>query len=248
MFSSWMKRFDQDSMRTNGLKYESCNGLVYDYTWLWSKFRTEVNSQRGILASWIEVFVTMYWFLCGKSKNLHCFLSLFRSCHSFWCQIFPKMFSQFTAWWLWKENPCKSADLGLPLSSGSFDAWSGSLTIWKMTSLLQNLKTVGMTSAESSGNSLCSRCSLLSSNHQLKTENHYHTETFPLWLPVDVMHCCISLICLSSPWIRSLISSLCSVNLPWVFSSDFFCFFWLVTNRIGSNKLIRYEHIECFIY
>lgn len=96
------------------------------------------------------------------------FFTLFCFCQFFWCHIFLKM---FTVWWLWIGNPSKSA---VPLASGSFDAWSGSLAIWKMTSLLQNLKPVGTTFAESSGASFCSSCSSSSSDHQ-----HRKRKTIP---------------------------------------------------------------------
>lgn len=103
----------------------------------------------------------------GRFEDLFCcFFSYFLHLSPFLMSNIPK-----DVQWVWGLVTLnwKSMRASRPwssLASGSFDAWSGSLAIWKMTAPLQNFKPVGMTSAESSGTSLCSSCSLSCANHQ----------------------------------------------------------------------------------
>lgn len=67
------------------------------------------------------------------------------------------------------------------LASGSFDAWSGSLFIWKMTALVKILKQVEMTAAELNVTPLCSRCSLSCVICQVKQLPHLHIFTLSIF-------------------------------------------------------------------
>lgn len=127
--------------------------------------------------------------LFDNVENLHYFL--FCSCYICWCQILPKRWSVGLRSGLvtvnWKSM--KASRPWYSLAPGSFDTWLGSLSC-KITALPQNLKPLGMISAESSAISVW--CSLSCTNYHLHNRKplpHLNISTF---LPVELMHCWIS--------------------------------------------------------